>query len=50
MFLLLRNSDIFHEYWPGGIYTIDEIVSHMVLMTINSKEHFGSASAYDINK
>jgi hypothetical protein len=40
MLLLLRNRDTFHEYWSGGIYIIDEIVSHMVLMTINSEGHF----------
>jgi hypothetical protein len=31
MLLLLKNLDTFHEYRPGGIYTIGEIVSHMVL-------------------
>jgi hypothetical protein len=50
MLLLLRNRDTFHEYRSGGIYTIDEIVSHMVLTTINSEGHFGSASSYDINE
>jgi hypothetical protein len=50
MLLLLRNRDTFHKYWSGGIYTIDEIVSHMVLMTINSEGHFWSASSYDINE
>jgi hypothetical protein len=42
--------DTFHEYWLGGIYTIGEIVSHMVLTTINSEGHFGSAFSYDINE
>jgi hypothetical protein len=50
MLLLLSNRDTFHEYCPGGLYTIGEIVSHMVLTTINSEEHFRSASSYDINK
>jgi hypothetical protein len=50
MFLLLRNRDIFHKYQPGGIYIIGEIVSHMVLTTINSEGHFGGASSYDINE
>jgi hypothetical protein len=50
MFLLMRNMDTFHEYRLGGIYTIDEIVSHMVLTTINSERHFGSASSYNINE
>jgi hypothetical protein len=50
MFLLMRNRDTFHEYRLGGIYTIDEIVSHMVLTTINSERHFGSASSYNINE
>jgi hypothetical protein len=50
MFLLLRNRDTLHEYRPGVIYTISEIVSHMVLTTINSEGHFGSASSYDINE
>jgi hypothetical protein len=50
MLLLLRNRDIFHKYRPGGIYTISEIVSHMVLTVINSEGHFGSAPCYDINK
>jgi hypothetical protein len=50
MLLLLRNKDTFHEYRPGGIYTISEIVSHMVLTTINNEGHFRSASSYDINE
>jgi hypothetical protein len=50
MLLLLGNKDIFHEHRPGGIYTIGEIVSHMVLTTINSEGYFGSASSYDINE
>jgi hypothetical protein len=50
MRLLLRNMDIFYEHRPGGIYTISEIVSHMMLTTINSKGHFTSASSYDINE
>jgi hypothetical protein len=50
MLLLLRNRGIFHEYRSGGIYTIGEIVSHMVFMAINSERHFRSASSYDINE
>jgi hypothetical protein len=50
MLLLLRNRNTFHEYRSGGIYTINEIVSHMVPTTINSEGHFGSASFYDINE
>jgi hypothetical protein len=50
MLLLLRNRDTFHEYQPGRIYTIGEIVSHMMLTTINSEGHFESASSYDINE
>jgi hypothetical protein len=50
MLLLLRNRDTFHEYRPGGIYTIGEIVSHMVLTTINSEGHFGVVSSHDINE
>jgi hypothetical protein len=50
MFLLLRNRDTFHEHRSRGIYIISEIVSHMVLMTINSERHFGSAFSYDINE
>jgi hypothetical protein len=42
MLLLLRNMDTFHEYRSGGIYNIGEIVSHMVLMTINSEGHSGA--------
>jgi hypothetical protein len=49
MLLLLRNKDTFHEHRPKGIYTIGEIVFHMVLMTINNEGHIGSASSYDIN-
>jgi hypothetical protein len=37
MLLLLRNMDTFHEYRSGGIYTLDEILSHMVLTTINNE-------------
>jgi hypothetical protein len=50
MLLLLRKSDIFHEHRLRGICTIDKIVSHMMLTTINSEGHFGSASSYDINE
>jgi hypothetical protein len=50
MLLLLRNMNTFHKYRLGGIYTISEIVSHMVLTTINSEGHFENASSYDINK
>jgi hypothetical protein len=50
MLLLLKNMDTFHEHRPGGIYTNGEIVSHMVLTTINSEGHFGSACSYDINE
>jgi hypothetical protein len=50
MLLLLRINDTFHEHRSGGIYTISEIVSHMVLIIINSEGHFGSASSYDINE
>jgi hypothetical protein len=50
MRLLLRNMDTFHGHRLGGIYTIGEIVSHMVLTTINSEGHFGSAPSYDINE
>jgi hypothetical protein len=41
---------IFHEHRPGEIYTIGEIVFHVVLMTINNEEYFGSVSFYDINE
>jgi hypothetical protein len=50
MFFLLRNRDTFYKYRPEGIYTIGKIVSHMMLMTINSETHFVSVSSYDINK
>jgi hypothetical protein len=40
----------FHEHRLGGIYTIDEIVSDVMLMTINNEGHFRSVSAYDINE
>jgi hypothetical protein len=50
MLFLLRNMDSFHEHQSGVIYTIGEIVSHMVLMTINSEGHFRSTSSYDINE
>jgi hypothetical protein len=42
--------DTFHEHQLGGIYTIGEIVSHMVPTTINSEGHFESGSSYDINE
>jgi hypothetical protein len=50
MLLLLRNMDSFHEHRSEGIYTIGEIVSYVVLMTIKSEEHFWSVSSYDINE
>jgi hypothetical protein len=31
-------------------HSINEIVSHILLMTINSEEHFKSVSSYDINE
>jgi hypothetical protein len=42
----LRNMDTFYEYRTREIYTIDEIISHMVLTIINSEGHFGSAYSY----
>jgi hypothetical protein len=50
MLLLLKNKYIFHEHQPGRIYTIDEIVSHVVLTIINNKGHFGNVSSYNINE
>jgi hypothetical protein len=50
MLILLRNRHTFHEHRSGGIYTIDEIVSHVMLMTINSEGYFRSVSSYDISK
>jgi hypothetical protein len=58
MFASLRRIDasLVEEYGHlsripvGGIYTISEIVSHMVLTIINSEGHFRSASSYEINK
>jgi hypothetical protein len=50
MLLLLRNRDTFNEHWSGGIYTIGEIVSHMVLTTINSEGYFESVFSFDINE
>jgi hypothetical protein len=46
----VTNKNIFHEYRSGGIYTISEIVSHMVLTIINSEGYFRSTSSYDINE
>jgi hypothetical protein len=50
MLLLLRNNDTFHEHRPDRIYIIGEIVSPVVVMTINSERHFESVSSDDINK
>jgi hypothetical protein len=50
MLLLFRNRDTFNEHQAGGIYTISEIVSYVMLTTINSECHFWSVSSYDINK
>jgi hypothetical protein len=44
MFLLLRKRHTLHEHRLGGIYTIDEIVSHVMFMPINNEGHFGSVS------
>jgi hypothetical protein len=38
MLLLLRNMDTFNEHRSGRIYTIGEIISHVVLMIINSED------------
>jgi hypothetical protein len=50
MLLLLRNRHSFHDHQSGGIYTIGEIVSYVVLTTIKSEGYFGSVSSYDINE
>jgi hypothetical protein len=50
MLLLLRNKYTFHEHRSGERYTIDEIVSHVVLTAISSEGHFRSVSSYDINE
>jgi hypothetical protein len=50
MLLLLRNRDTFHEHRSREIYTISEIVSHVVLTTINSEGHLLSVSSYNINE
>jgi hypothetical protein len=50
MLLFLRNMCAFYEHRLRGTYTIGEIVSHVVLMTINSKGHFRSVFSYDINE
>jgi hypothetical protein len=50
MLLLLRNMCTFYEHRSGGIYTIGEIVSYVVLTTINSEGHFRSVSSSDINE
>jgi hypothetical protein len=50
MLLLLRNRDTFNEHWSGGTYIISEIVSHVVLTTINKERQFRSVSFYDINE
>jgi hypothetical protein len=44
------NRDTFYEHRSGGIYIIDEIVSHLVLTIINSELHFRIVSSYDINE
>jgi hypothetical protein len=49
MLASLRRN-IFYKHRSRGIYTISEIVSHMMLMTINSEGHFRSVSSYDINE
>jgi hypothetical protein len=50
MLLLLRNMHTFQEHRSGVIYTIGEIVSHMMLMIINNEGHFRSVSSSDINE
>jgi hypothetical protein len=50
MLLLLRNNHTFHKHRSGEICIIDEIVSHVMLMTINSEGYFWSVSFYDINE
>jgi hypothetical protein len=48
MILLLRKRHTLHEHQPGEIYTIGEIVSHVVLIPINNKGHCENVSSYDI--
>jgi hypothetical protein len=50
MLLLLRKRYTLHEHILGGIYKIYEIVSHVVVIPINSEGHFRSVPFYDINK
>jgi hypothetical protein len=50
MLLLLRNRHKFYEYRSGEIYTIGEIVSHVVITPIYSEGHLRSVSSYDINE
>jgi hypothetical protein len=39
-----------HEHRPGGIYTVGELVFHIVLIPVNSEGHCGCVSSYDINE
>jgi hypothetical protein len=50
MLFLLRNMDTFNKHRSREIYIIGEIVSNVVLMTINSEGHFESVLSYDMNK
>jgi hypothetical protein len=50
MLLLLSKRHTLYEHRPGGLYTFSEIVSHVVLMPINSEGHFRSVSSHDINE
>jgi hypothetical protein len=47
---LVEEEAHLHEHLLGGIYIIGEIVSHVMLIPINSEDHFGSMSSYDINE
>jgi hypothetical protein len=48
--LFLRERHTLHEHPLGGIYTIDEIVSHMMLIPVNNESHSRSVSSYYINE
>jgi hypothetical protein len=48
--LFLWKRHFLHKHQTEGIYTIYEVVSHIVLISVNSEGHCKSVSSYNINK
>jgi hypothetical protein len=48
MFLTLWKRNTLDEHWPGRVYAIGKIVSHIVFVSINNEVHYGCLTLKDI--